>query len=329
MTDESKPAPPSDFDFRVASKTSTNTFVQKRCPELRPLVEQGVLLVISRPEGYVERRKDGYQEPEHIVLVGTAHVSQKSADAVTEVVQALQPDSVVVELCRSRSAVLQGDPAAEGEAHDREQHGPDSAASLPTQQQPQKPNPLGLSGGNLGEALMRSVRLGGGTQVLIRAIMAGQVKKATASMGLATGAEMQAARAAAEEVGANIVLGDRPIEMTLQRAWRALTWQQKARLGWEGLKLAASNLQVDEETVESLKDDNMAATFEATLSREFPKLAGPLLHERDAYLAWCLRRSKAVNHASVVVGVMGFGHLRGVTYHLLQDGQQLRFKDLW
>lgn len=38
--------------------------------------------------------------------------------------------------------------------------------------------------------------------------------------------------------------GDRPIEMTLQRAWQALTWQQKARLGWEGLKLALSNLQV-------------------------------------------------------------------------------------
>lgn len=29
----------------------------------------------------------GVQEPEHIVLVGTAHVSQKSADAVTEVIQ--------------------------------------------------------------------------------------------------------------------------------------------------------------------------------------------------------------------------------------------------
>lgn len=55
---------------------------------------------------------------------------------------------------------------------------------------------------------MRSVRLGGGTQVLIRAIMAGQVRRATASIGLATGAEMQAARAAAEDVGANIVLGE-------------------------------------------------------------------------------------------------------------------------
>ena len=53
-----------------------------------------------------------------------------------------------------------------------------------------------------------------------------------------------------------------------------------------------------------------------------------MLHERDAYLAWCLRRSKAVNGAKYVVGVVGFGHLRGITYHLMQDSVQLQFKDL-
>ena len=41
-----------------------------------------------------------------------------------------------------------------------------------------------------------------------------------------------------------------------------------------------------------------------------------------------MRRSKAVNGAKLVVGVVGYGHLRGVTYHLLQDAEQLRFRDL-
>ena len=53
-----------------------------------------------------------------------------------------------------------------------------------------------------------------------------------------------------------------------------------------------------------------------------------MLHERDAYLAWCLKRSKAVSGAKCVVGVVGFGHLRGVTWHLMQDSGQLRFRDL-
>lgn len=44
--------------------------------------------------------------------MGTAHVSPQSATDVRQVVQAVQPDSVVVELCRSRQAVMYPSPAA-------------------------------------------------------------------------------------------------------------------------------------------------------------------------------------------------------------------------
>lgn len=47
-----------------------------------------------------------------------------------------------------------------------------------------------------------------------------------------------------------------------------------------------------------------------------PQVVAPLLHERDMYLAWSLKRSKAVNGTRNVVGVIGKGHLRGVLYHL-------------
>ena len=46
------------------------------------------------------------------------------------------------------------------------------------------------------------------------------------------------------------------------------------------------------------------------------QVVAPLLHERDMYLAWSLKRSKAVNGINRVVGVVGKGHLRGVLYHL-------------
>ena len=55
---------------------------------------------------------------------------------------------------------------------------------------------------------------------------------------------------------------------------------------------------------------------------------GPLLHERDLYIAWSLKRSKAVNGTKCVVGVFGRGHLRGVCYHLLTDPGTIRFRDL-
>jgi hypothetical protein len=66
--------------------------------------------VHERPASYVERRTDGYQEPQLVFLLGTAHVSQASAHEVARVVAAVQPDAVVVELCKSRAGVLQAAP---------------------------------------------------------------------------------------------------------------------------------------------------------------------------------------------------------------------------
>jgi pheromone shutdown protein TraB len=42
-----------------------------------------------------------------------------------------------------------------------------------------------------------------------------------------------AARVASEAVGAQIVLGDRPIEITLERAWDALPLRRRLQLCWE------------------------------------------------------------------------------------------------
>lgn len=46
------------------------------------------------------------------------------------------------------------------------------------------------------------------------------------------------------------------------------------------------------------------------------------------YLAWSLKRSKAVNNCKRVVGVIGKGHMNGVIYALVSDLGDLRFRDL-
>lgn len=60
------------------------------------------------------------------------------------------------------------------------------------------------------------------------------------------------------------------------------------------------------------------------------QLIAPLIRERDVYLAWSLKRSKAVNGTRQVVGVVGAGHVKGVVWALEQDagGDSLRFSDL-
>jgi hypothetical protein len=52
----------------------------------------GALVVYQRPADYRERRSDGYQEPLELFVVGTAHLSAKSADDVARVVQVGRPN---------------------------------------------------------------------------------------------------------------------------------------------------------------------------------------------------------------------------------------------
>lgn len=45
------------------------------------------------------------QEPGLVVILGTAHVSSKSAQDAIRVIQAVKPQNVVVELCRCASNI--------------------------------------------------------------------------------------------------------------------------------------------------------------------------------------------------------------------------------
>jgi pheromone shutdown protein TraB len=80
--------------------------------------------------------------------------------------------------------------------------------------------------------------------------------------------------------------------------------------------------------VEELKSDDTISLMFNALGEQFPELLSPLIHERDLYLAWSLKRSKAVNGCKQVVGVVGKGHLPGVMYALSHDQGTLRFSDL-
>lgn len=80
--------------------------------------------------------------------------------------------------------------------------------------------------------------------------------------------------------------------------------------------------------VESLRSDDAISGLFNALSDRYPELVAPLITERDLYLSWSLKRSKAVNGTRAVVGCVGKGHLRGIVYALKHDDGNLRFKDL-
>ncbi|KAF8379412.1 hypothetical protein HHK36_028847 [Tetracentron sinense] len=307
-----KPPPP-EFDFRSEILEDSRVTVAEMHPELLDLVENGSLVLIEkRCFGPVPIWRTEFVEPEVIWLIGTSHISLESATDVERVVRAVMPDNVVVELCRSR------------------QEAGIMYTSREDEPIPQlKSSMFSLSGTGFFGAIGRSINLGGQTALALRLLLAVFSSKISSEANRPFGDEFRAARKTSEEVGAQIVLGDRPIEITLERAWKSLKWNEKLSiviLVLRGITSSSSDMSTDN-LKDSKTNDNPFQLYEQ-LSFSYPSLLQPLIHERDTYLAWSLKRSKAVKNSKRVVGVIGKGHMNGVIYALVSDLGDLRFRDL-
>ncbi|KAL5547224.1 hypothetical protein UlMin_006911 [Ulmus minor] len=136
---------------------------------------------------------------------------------------------------------------------------------------------------------------------------------------------MQTPQAVGYEVGgvdikelSCIVLGDRPIEITI--SWNTFRWTEKHNLVLSVVRGITSPLL-------DYKDNGTFQLYEQ-LSFSYPSLLDLLIHERDTCLVSSLKGSKAVNKSKGVVGVIGKGHMNGVIYALTSYQGNLCFRDL-
>ncbi|XP_055825895.1 uncharacterized protein LOC129894300 isoform X1 [Solanum dulcamara] len=305
-----KPPPP-NFDFKTDFFSASRNAIEETHPELLDLADNGTLFLIKKNQfGPVPPWRSEFVEPEAIWLIGTTHLSLESAVDVERVIRTVRPENVVVELCRSRAGIMYTSD--------------DSDLN-----QPLKSNMFSLSGTGFFGAVGRSINLGGQTALALRVLLALFSSKMSSSANRPFGDEFRAARKAAEDIGAQIVLGDRPIEITLERAWSSLKWKEKTSLLLSvfGGITSSADLSTKALKQESSSDDSNFQLYEK-LSFSYPSLLQPLLHERDTFLAWSLKRSKAVNNCKQVVGIIGKGHMNGVIYSLVSDQGNLRFRDL-
>jgi len=224
---------------------------------------------------------DGVQ----VTLLGTAHVSRRSAEEVAEAIDGGGYDAVAIEL----------DPARHAALADRE-----SFARLDLWQ--------AWKAGKLGMVAV-SLALGAFQQRLAD------------QLGIEPGAEMRQAIERSGAHGLPLWLIDRDLGVTLRRVIANVPWWQRTTLLVGVLGSVVSRQPIEEAEIERLKEGDVLASTFAEFAEDERRVYEPLIAERDRYMAARLRqelsraRRRGALPASVLV-VVGAGHLAGIAQAL-------------
>ena len=214
-----------------------------------------------------------------IYLVGTAHVSQKSVNEVEETIQTLKPDTVAVELC------------------------PPRYQSITQPKHWQQMN------------IVKVIKEKKALFLLAQLILSSFYRRLGQQLGVQPGAEMMAGIAEAEAIDAELVLADRPIDITLKRVWGYLGWWQKLKMIFHLLSGVIFSEEIDQEMVEEMLEKDQLETLLTEFTAGFPEVKTRLIDERDIYLAQKLRQAPG----PCIVGVVGAGHIKGIVREIEKE----------
>lgn len=215
-----------------------------------------------------------------IELLGTAHVSRVSAEAVRHQLETGSFDAVAVELCPSRyNAILN----------------PDVLAKMD---------------------LFQVIRDGKVMMVVASLALGAYQQRLAEQFDIEPGAEQREAIRLAREKGLPVLLIDREIGVTLKRVSASVPWWKRMQL-MTGLALSiVVDDEVDEDEIERLKEGDMLESTFGQFASEEKALFGSLIDERDQYMAARLRDEIMTDGYSNILAVIGAGHLKGTAEYL-------------
>ncbi|HET9484014.1 MAG TPA: TraB/GumN family protein [Xanthomonadales bacterium] len=233
------------------------------------------------------------------LLLGTAHVSRASADAVRDLVEREHFDAIAVELCLPRATALLE---------------PEASAAID---------------------LLTVIREGRAAVVGAGLALGAYQRRLAQQFGIEPGAEMKAAIEGARAKSTPYWLIDRDVGTTLRRTRAAVGFWDRLKITGGLIASVLDDSEVDEASIERLKQgDVLAGTF-AEFAEQSPALFEALIAERDRYMAARLRQESALAKAEDpirfaedpaaldrprrVLAVVGAGHLDGLARHLAQE----------
>lgn len=233
--------------------------------------------LFDQPHEIVER--DGVR----YTLLGTAHVSRASIEAVEKAIGTGTYDTIAVELDDNRLRALTE---------------PDMLHKLD---------------------LFQILREGKTGLVAANLALAAYQRRLAEQLGVEPGAELKAAAVGARDRGLELAVIDRDVGTTLRRAWNKLGFWGRSKL-MAGL---AGSLFVDEkvgeEEIERLKEGDLLESSFGDFATQTPELFEAVIAERDRFMAAKLRQLATTPGPREVLAVVGAGHLKGLATHLRTD----------
>ncbi|PKL88549.1 MAG: TraB family protein [Ignavibacteriae bacterium HGW-Ignavibacteriae-2] len=213
-------------------------------------------------------------------IVGTAHISKRSADLVREVIENEKPDNVCIELDSQRYQALS---------------------------EKKKWETLDL------KEVIKKKQL---STLLINLLLASYQKKLGDKLGVQPGVELLEASTVAKENNIPITLCDREIRITLRRAWNSMSLWQKIKFMTVGLAGIFEKEEITEEKLEEIRDKDVLSEMMIELGKVLPVLKTVLIDERDMYLSEKIKHAVG----NKIVAVVGAGHVSGICSYLESKG---------
>jgi len=214
-------------------------------------------------------------------VIGTAHVSQASVEEVERAIAELQPECVAVELCQTRL---------------------DSLTGVKTYRDLD---------------VVAAVREGRAAFLIVQLALSAYQRRLGKQLGVKPGAELLAGVNAARAKGIPVALIDRDVAITLKRTWANLGAVKRTLLGASLVVGALRSSKITQQAVEELKEKKALSEVLDELAKAMPEVKGPLIDERDQYLA-----SKLVDAGlgrKKVLAVVGAAHVPGIMRELGKD----------
>ena len=213
------------------------------------------------------------------ILIGTAHISQASKELVRETIEAETPDTVCVELDEGRLNSIKD---------------PDRWKKMDLKQ------------------VIKKKQL---ATLIANLVLGSYQKRMGAQTGVKPGSELKEAVNVAEEKGAELVLADRDIKITLKRTWACTPWYRKLNLLAGLFASIFDKTEVSEEELAKIKEQDALSSMMQDFGKSFPEVKQVLIDERDQFLASKIKNAPGKK----IIAVVGAGHMRGIAQIIEQD----------